>query len=517
MTPRVTTDPVARHIAHARPGQLINARGTIVSAAITDIGGVASYRVTIRESHAEIDAIFAGRLVRGFTSGLGCTITGRVTERSGRLVIWNPQYRLTLADAVTGTLPDPAADRHPPILRPWPTASRRSHTGCEPTPPQPSSPAVSTAETPVEPTGRFRIYLGLAAGVGKTYAMLSEAHRRGDRGSDVVAAVVHTHGRPATAAQLAGLDTIPLATVAYRGTTFTEMDVDAVIARRPEVALVDELAHTNVPGSGRHEKRWQDVLELLDANINVITTVNIQHVESLADVVERITGVPVRERVPDEVLRRADQIELVDSSPEQLRRRMLHGNIYPPDRAATALTGFFRADTLAALRELTLRFLADEIDDELIDRLTGADATGWEISERILVGVTPTPGADGVLRRASRIASRIKAELHAVHVHAAETSPRNADALAELHALADQLGASWHELDGDPAQAIMRVAQEHHITQIVIGRSRHSRWGRLTAGGSTVRRLTRRTMSAAIDLHIVTRDPAGTRLDSRGH
>jgi two-component system sensor histidine kinase KdpD len=378
----------------------------------------------------------------------------------------------------------------------------------------------SLAQAPVAPTGRFRVYLGLAAGVGKTYAMLDEAHRRLERGTDVVVAVVNTHGRPLTAARLAGLETVPLASVTYRGTTFREMDLAAVLARRPEVALVDELAHTNVPGSGKNEKRWQDVLELLAADIGVISTINIQHVESLADVVERLTGVPVRERVPDEVLLRADQIELVDSSPEQLRRRMLHGNIYPPERAARALGSFFRTDTLTALRELTLRFLADEIDDELIERLIGNGTASWEAGERVLVGVGPGSEAAGVLRRAARIAARLKADLYAVHVRRPDSSPADPDsarsvAVAELHALADHLGAYWHEVEGDAADALMQFAKAHRITQIVIGHSQRSRWW-WPFGGAVARRLTRHAEAAAIDLHIVTRDPAttATRVDS---
>lgn len=379
------------------------------------------------------------------------------------------------------------------------------------------------AQGPIASAGRFRIYLGLAAGVGKTYAMLDEGHRRLERGSDVVAAVVNTHDRPLTAAKLDGLEAVPLRAVTHRGTIFHEMDLAAVLARRPNVALVDELAHTNVPGSGTNDKRWQDVLDLLTADIGVITTVNIQHVESLADVVERLTGAPVRERVPDEVLRRADQIELVDSSPEQLRRRMLHGNIYPPERAARALDGFFRTDTLAALRELTLRFLADEIDDELIERLLGTGTAGWEASERVLVGVGASPEAAVVLRRAARIAARLKADLYAVHVRLPDSAPdtarlasAQAGTVAELHALADHLGAYWHEPEGDTADTLTRFATEHHITQIVIGHTDHRRWWR-PLGSRVARQLIRHAAAAAIDLHIVTLDPAGGATSPRGN
>ena len=202
----------------------------------------------------------------------------------------------------------------------------------------------------VEPAGHFRIYLGAAPGVGKTYAMLSEGQRRRKRGADVVAGFVEAYGRPLTEALLNGCEIIARKAVDYRGIRLEEMDLDALLRRRPEVALVDELAHTNVPGSGRNGKRWQDVLDILGAGINVITTVNIQHLESLAEEVEQMTGTPVRERVPDWVVRKANQIELIDSSPGQLRRRMLHGNIYPKDKVPQALTHFFRTDNLIALR-----------------------------------------------------------------------------------------------------------------------------------------------------------------------
>ena len=203
----------------------------------------------------------------------------------------------------------------------------------------------------VEAAGHFRIYLGAAAGVGKTYAMLNEGNRRQERGTDIVIGFVECHGRQRTEEMIDGLEVVPRKKVEYRGSLLEEMDLDAVLTRHPKVALIDELAHTNVPGSGRHAKRWEDVLEILAARIDVITTVNIQHLESIADEVEHMTGAKVRERVPDWVVRKADQIELVDSSPEQLRRRMLHGNVYPKERVSLALSNFFRTDNLIALRE----------------------------------------------------------------------------------------------------------------------------------------------------------------------
>ncbi len=225
------------------------------------------------------------------------------------------------------------------------------------------------ADDEVRPTGRFRVYLGAAAGVGKTCAMLDEGWRRFQRGADVVVGFVETHKRPYTIEQLRDLPVVPRLQVEYRGSQWEEMDLTAVLERKPEVVLIDELAHTNVPGSGRNEKRWQDVLEILQAGIAVITTVNIQHIESLSDAVERITDVAIRERVPDWVVRRADQIELIDSSADQLRRRMLHGNIYPSAKVPTALSGFFRLENLVALRELSLRFVADETEEELLEFL----------------------------------------------------------------------------------------------------------------------------------------------------
>src|SRR5262249_43103635 len=234
---------------------------------------------------------------------------------------------------------------------------------------------------------------GAAAGVGKTYAMLCEGHRRRERGADVVIGFVECHGRRLTEELIEGLEAVPRKTVEYRGSRLQEMDLDAVLRRRPKIALIDELAHTNVPGSGPHEKRWQDVMDILGAGISVITTVNIQHLESIADEVEHMTGVKVRERVPDWVVRKADQIELVDSSPEQLRRRMLHGNISPKERVPQALTHFVRTDNLIALRELALRFLADESDEDLREHLRRREAPAvWETAERILVAVTEAAG-----------------------------------------------------------------------------------------------------------------------------
>jgi two-component system, OmpR family, sensor histidine kinase KdpD len=360
----------------------------------------------------------------------------------------------------------------------------------------------------VEAAGRFRIYLGAAAGVGKTYAMLCEGRRRQERGADVVIGFVECHGRRLTEELIEGLEVVPRKSVEYRGSHLEEMDLDAVLRRQPKIALIDELAHTNVPGSGPHEKRWQDVMDILGAGIDVITTVNIQHLESIADEVEHMTGVKVRERVPDWVVRKADQIELVDSSPEQLRRRMLHGNIYPAERVPQALTHFFRTDNLIALRELALRFLADESEEDLREYLRQREsATVWETTERILVAVTEAKGTDALLRRAARIASRVKGELDVVHVTVGD-AVRSGDqrSLARLRQLATDVGARWHEIqDDDPAQAIVKFAREHQVTQIVIGSSMRSRWQQLTSGGSNVARIIREAGAADIDVHVIAR------------
>jgi two-component system sensor histidine kinase KdpD len=367
---------------------------------------------------------------------------------------------------------------------------------------------VDDASDVVEAAGHFRIYLGATAGVGKTYAMLNEGRRRAERGTDVVVGFVEPHGRLHTQELIDGLEVVPRKAVDYRGTRFEEMDLDAVLQRHPKVALVDELAHTNVPASGRHEKRWQDALELLDAGIDVITTVNIQHLESLADAVEQMTGAQVKERVPDWVVRKANQIELVDSSPEQLRRRMLHGNIYPAAKVPQALTHFFRTDNLIALRELALRFMADETEEDLLDHLRRHQAQGlWETTERIMVAVTAAPGTDMLLRRAARIASRVKGELDVIHVSGDDTArSRDKQALQTLRELTISVGGRWHELTGDdPARAITDFARAHQITQIVIGSSQRSRWQELMGGGSIVRRILREAGAVGIDVHVIAR------------
>ena len=353
--------------------------------------------------------------------------------------------------------------------------------------------------------GHLRVYLGAAAGVGKTFAMLDEGQRRLARGTDVVIGFVETHGRPRTADHVGNIPIIPRKNVQYRGTAFEEMDVDAILRRKPEVVLVDELAHTNVPGS-RNEKRWQDVEELLAADITVITTVNIQHLESLNDVIERITGVKQRETIPDEIVRNADQIELVDISPWSLRRRMVHGNIYPPAKVDAALTNYFREENLTALREMALLWLADRVDEALLRyrQLLNVDDT-WEARERVLVAVAGRQGEDAMVRRAARIAARRGGELLVVHILTQEGLQAEAGPeLANLRELAQSLGASFYETAGaDIARELIAVAKRENATQIVIGASSRSRWSELFRG-STVHRLMR--ISGPIDVLVVSGD-----------
>ncbi|HZD15245.1 MAG TPA: universal stress protein, partial [Pseudonocardiaceae bacterium] len=264
--------------------------------------------------------------------------------------------------------------------------------------------------------GELRIYLGAAPGVGKTYAALSEARRRAERGADVVVGFVETYDRPKTEALLDGLEVVSRRRMTHRGSDFTEMDLDAVLARRPAVAVVDELAHTNALGC-RHAKRWEDVEELLEAGITVLSTVNIQHMESLHDVIERIAGVPQRETVPDKVVRRAEQIELVDITPEALRRRMAHGNVYGPEKIDAARANYFRPANLTALRELALLWVADQVDVALRRYRSEQDITEvWETRERIVVAITGGPESETLVRRARRIAARVGAELLVLHI-----------------------------------------------------------------------------------------------------
>ena len=318
--------------------------------------------------------------------------------------------------------------------------------------------ADADASGAVEAAGHFRIYLGAAAGVGKTYAMRSAGHRRRGRGTDVVVGFVECHGRQRTEEMIGGLEVVPRKEVDYRGSRLEEMDLDAVLTQAAAGRPVDELAHTNVPGPGKNTKRWQDVQEIRAAGIDVMTTVNIQQLESLADEVGHMTGARVRGRAPDWVVRKADKIDLVDSSPEQLRRRMMHGNIYPKERVSLALSNFFRIDNLTALRELALRFLAAETDADLLDHLRRPDSkVVWETCERDHGGRRRrSRGPTRLLRRAARMAARLKGELDVLHVAASDaTRSEDRRSIEKLRELAADVGARWHEVqDDDPARAI---------------------------------------------------------------
>ncbi|MFE3068048.1 DUF4118 domain-containing protein [Streptomyces sp. NPDC059247] len=357
--------------------------------------------------------------------------------------------------------------------------------------------------------GKLRIYLGAAPGVGKTYSMLSEGHRRVERGTDCVVAFVEHHSRPRTEVMLHGLEVIPRRTIEYRGTSFTEMDVDAVLARRPAVALVDELPHTNVPGS-RNAKRWQDVEELLVAGIDVVSTVNIQHLESLGDVVEAITGIRQQETVPDEVVRRADQIELVDMSPQALRRRMAHGNIYKSDKVDAALSNYFRPGNLTALRELALLWTADRVDEYLQEyRTEHRVSTIWGSRERIVVGLTGGSEGRTLIRRATRLAEKgAGGEVLAVYISRSDgLSSASPKEMAVQRTLVEDLGGTFHHVVGDDVPTgLLEFARGVNATQIVLGVSRRRSWQYLLGPG--VSAVVARESGPDLDVHIVTHDEA---------
>jgi two-component system sensor histidine kinase KdpD len=357
--------------------------------------------------------------------------------------------------------------------------------------------------------GKLRIYLGAAPGVGKTFKMLEEGQRRQQRGTDVVVGYIESHDRPRTAALVEGLEVVPRAGLSYRGTAFEEMDVDAVLARKPTVVLVDELAHTNVPGS-RNPKRWQDVQEILDAGIEVITTVNVQHFESLNDVTEAITGVRQRETVPDEVVRAADQIELVDMSPQALRRRMAHGNIYKPEKVDAALSNYFREGNLTALRELALLWVADRVDEGLERYRADHDIEStWATRERIVVPVSGGPESVTLMRRAARISSRrAGGEWEALYVTQQDgLSGIAPDRLAELRAKTEDMGGTFHTVVGDDtAEAILDFARADNASQIIMGASRRGSVSTLLRPGIGERVI---AGSGEIDVLVVTHDYTG--------
>jgi two-component system, OmpR family, sensor histidine kinase KdpD len=470
----------ATRISDVRGRDRITVTGTIISAQTTAIGSSLAYRCVLADGTGELDLLFLGRAaIAGLAAGTRCCIEGVGAARGGRLAVWNPRYQVQSAEAPPVTdVESSAAD-----------AGAGAGGACH-----------------------FRVYLAAAAGAGKTIAMLDEGQRRRFLGADVVIAVIEDHDRPLTQAHAGGLEIIPRRASEYHGARFEEMDLDGVLCRNPGVALADELAHTNVPGAGRNAKRWQDVLDLLDAGIDVITTVNIQHLESVADTVEQITQVRVRERVPDWVVRRADQIEFVDASPGQLRHRLLQGEIYPAGQVSEALTHFFRADNLTALRELALRFLAGEPAEDFTRHLARLRARArTDAAERMLVGVAPAPGAEAMVRRAARMAARIEAELEVAHVASQDAGLRGRDdGLAQLRRVAADVGAAWHDLQADNlASALVEYAKNEQVTQIVVGSSQRRRWQELIGGCSIVGRVSRLAARAGIDVHIMALREAG--------
>jgi two-component system sensor histidine kinase KdpD len=325
--------------------------------------------------------------------------------------------------------------------------------------------------------GRLRIYLGMAPGVGKTYRMLEEAHRRSERGTDVAVGFVECHGRPRTLELLDGLEILPRLSVPYGGVVVEEMDADAVIARKPTVAIVDELAHTNAPGSPR-DKRWQDVELIRDAGIHVISTCNVQHIESVADAVETIVGAPVRERLPDAIFASADEVELVDMSPHALRQRIRHGNVYPPDRARLALDRFFTEPNLTALRELSLRFVTRRVDDQLegIVGTHGLDRIR-PVTERVLVSVDERNVSRRALRRGGMIAAALDVPLVAVVIQTPEIARLSFDGNRDLQEnldYADDLGADIVRYEApDLVSGLVEVARTRRVTHVVLAHEAH--------------------------------------------
>jgi len=363
-----------------------------------------------------------------------------------------------------------------------------------------------------ESRGRLVVLLGAAPGVGKTYAMLEEGRRLADAGKDVVVAVVETHGRAATAALVDGLEVVPRAVVDHRGVTLDELDLAAVLARRPEWALVDELAHSNAPGS-HNAKRWNDVEELVAAGINVISTVNVQHIESLNDVVQQITGAAQRESIPDAVLRRADKVELVDLAPQSLRDRLGEGLVYPAARVDAALSNYFRLGNLTALRELALLWLADEVDSALLRyRAENGIDSKWEARERVVVALTGGSEGETLLRRGARIAARSSGgQLLAVHVTATDgLAEVSTAALTDQRTLVETLGGSYHQVVGEQIpKALVEFARSVNATQLVIGVSRRSWLSTLFTGSGNGAAVIRE--AGDIDVHIVSHASAGRR------
>ncbi|WP_142581379.1 universal stress protein, partial [Methylobacterium symbioticum] len=389
-------------------------------------------------------------------------------------------------------------------------------TGRDPNRPSPDA-LLDAARREARTRGRLKVFLGAAPGVGKTYEMLMIGRARLKAGADVVVGVVETHGRAETEALLDGFAVIPRRSVPYHGTLLQEMDLDALLARRPEIALVDELAHTNAPGS-RHPKRYQDVEELLDAGIDVLTTLNIQHVESLNDVVAAITRIRVRETVPDGLLDRADDIEVIDLNPDDLIQRLKDGKVYVPDHAERALSHYFSRGNLTALRELALRRTADRVDDELLSHMrANAIAGPWAAGERVLVCVNEDPRGAGLVRYAKRLADRLHAPWTALFIEGARSaafSETQRDRIAEALRLADRLGGDAVTLPGGRriADDILAYARSANVNHIVVGKAARS-WAFELVHGSVVHDLVRR--SGTIGVHVVPGEAAPGAIPAR--
>ena len=359
---------------------------------------------------------------------------------------------------------------------------------------------------PAKSQGILKLFLGYAPGVGKTYSMLSEAIRRASRGEEVVVGVVETHGRKATAELAAKLETIPRRQLEYKGTTFEEMDVDAVLARKPSVAVVDELAHTNIEGS-KHYKRYEDVMELLGHNIDVLTTMNVQHVESLGPTILQITGVQVRESVPDWVMQRVDEIVLADLTPQALQKRMMRGDIYPVERAGRALAHFFRHGNLIALRELALRQVTQVVDRSLDAFLEKEDIKEPSVArERILVCISSNPAAKYLIARGSRMAQGMQGELFVCYIDTGhQFGTDDSKTLAENIRFAENLGARVAKIKGKTvAEAAAQFVREYHITQVIFGRSARTGFQRYLYMKAILKFL---ESAPNVDVHIVTQEP----------
>ena len=358
--------------------------------------------------------------------------------------------------------------------------------------------------------GKLKVFLGAVPGVGKTYRMLAEAHRRVSRGEGVVIGLIEPHGRPATAELMEGLEQIPLKAIEYRGKTFYELDTDALLRRRPEWVLVDELAHTNIPGA-KHEKRWQGIEELRGTGINIITTVNIQHLESLNDAVFEITGVRVRETVPDWVVDSADEIELVDLTPDALINRLKRGDVYQGQSIPQALGNFFKKGNIVALRELALRQTAQDVDVQLQALVpTPSEAPLKAVRDRVVVCVSPKEVSLKLLRRGYRLARRLEGDLVCLHVRSPESAydGKQESLLRDIYALAQSLDGHVVELHGDSvAEQIINYVNDNKTTMIVMGQSAPSRWEEIVRG-SLVTRLMRETKD--IDIVVVADSEQGS-------